>query len=64
LKINYHLEFALSLPTVNLLWNILLNVVPQNKKYEQNILKNDLFFIFAAILDLNENEIIDGSNKK
>jgi hypothetical protein len=28
LKINYHLEFALSLPTVNLLWNILLNLTP------------------------------------
>jgi hypothetical protein len=32
LKINYHIEFALSLPMVNILWNILINVLPHNKR--------------------------------
>ena len=32
LKINYHIEFALSLPIVNILWNILVNLLPPNKR--------------------------------
>ena len=32
LKINYHIEFALSLPIVNILWNILVNLLLPNKR--------------------------------
>ena len=42
LKLNYHIEFALSLPMVDLLWNILLKIVPAAKKVQDKILKYDL----------------------
>jgi hypothetical protein len=35
-----------------------------NKKKEQKIKKNDLFFVLAAILNLNDNDMIDNSDKK
>ena len=32
LKLSYHIEFALSLPMVDLLWTILVKIVPISKK--------------------------------
>ena len=52
LKLNYHIEFALSLPTIDLLWNILVKIVPISKKHSDKANKNDLFILLSAILNL------------
>lgn len=59
LKLSYHIEFALSLPTVVALWNILIKIVPITKKMQDKANKYDLFIILAAILNLPSDSIID-----
>ena len=51
----YMQEFALSLPKVNLLWDILIKnqAPPKNPNLQiTKVKRNDIFTILAAILDL------------
>lgn len=64
LKLSYHLEFAISLPMVVLLWNVLTKIVPITKKVPDKANKYDLFIILAAILNLPSDSIIDSTNSK
>ena len=64
LKLSYHIEFAISLPMVSLLWNILVKIVPITKRVPDKANKYDLFIILAAILNLPSDTAIDSSNNK
>jgi hypothetical protein len=64
LKLNYHIEFALSLPMVDLLWTILVKIVPLSKKQPDKANKYDLFILLAAILGLQSDQMIDGTSTK
>lgn len=49
---------------VDLLWTILVKIVPMNKKEVDKASKYDLFIILAAILNLQSDQLIETSINK